>query len=134
MKGWVRDLEAPIRDWVRREREADVEEVGSDEEEIMFRGRGRGEEVREEKVRDTRSEESGIVMDSFGDVENASFKYVLLLPISGEIPRWAWARWECSWLTLRPGAGSHTPSRPTMACSLGPLFYRTQPARWYASL
>ncbi|KAK0391350.1 hypothetical protein NLU13_0851 [Sarocladium strictum] len=82
VKGWVRDLEAPIRDWVRREREADVEEVGSDEEEIMFRGRGRGEEVREEKVRDTRSEESGIVMDSFGDVENASFKRWLTHSIS----------------------------------------------------
>lgn len=73
----MRDLEGFICDWVRREREVGDEEVGSDEEEIVFKGRGRGgEDGVEEKRREWKGVESGMVLDLFGDVENVLFKYV----------------------------------------------------------
>jgi hypothetical protein len=77
VKGWLKDLETPIREWVRRERKGEEEDVGSDEEEIVFKGRDQtnGEELVDERKQ--KSSDSKMVLDSFGDVENASYKYAL---------------------------------------------------------
>jgi hypothetical protein len=128
VKGWVRDLEGPIRDWVRREREVGDEEVGSDEEEIVFKGRGRGgEDGVEEKRRERKGAESGMVLDSFGDVENASFKYVFPWPPQ-ELPPFSLNR-PCPELTSQPGAGLHIPYQPTTAFNPDRSSCRTQHAR-----
>lgn len=76
IKSWVRALEEPVRQFLHSLEAGD--EIGSDDEEIVFTGRGsRGggwkmahREVQEETV------DQGIVFDSFGDVENAAYKFV----------------------------------------------------------
>lgn len=62
---------------MRRERNGQEEDVGSDEEEIVFKGRGQtnGDELVDERKQ--RGNDSRMVLDSFGDVENASYKYAL---------------------------------------------------------
>lgn len=90
VKSWVRDLEGPIREWVRGERSRQEEQddgVESDEEEIVFVGRkgNSANDAREETRSDERREQrrddaAAMVLDSFGDVENASYKYVPTRP------------------------------------------------------
>ncbi|KAH8173424.1 uv-damaged dna-binding protein [Sarocladium implicatum] len=88
VKGWVKDLEGPIREWVRgeRSRQEDQEDgVESDEEEIVFVGRrGKGDaDAREEEKSQRRDDAAAaMVLDSFGDVENASYKRWLSHSIS----------------------------------------------------
>lgn len=80
VRGWVRVLEEPVRSFLKERSEASDAEGDSEDEEIVFVGRkgmtsaGKGwkkarREVGSEKVDD------GMVFDSLGDDESASFKY-----------------------------------------------------------
>lgn len=80
VKGWVRALEEPVRQYLQRQvEEEDREGVDSEDEEIVFVGRKKMEaqekgwkmarrEVEKETV------DQGMVFDSFGDDESAAFK------------------------------------------------------------
>lgn len=81
VKGWVRVLEEPVRNFLKERSEETDAEGDSEDEEIVFVGRkgmsaaGKGwkkarREVGSEKV------DTGMVFDSLGDDESASFKYV----------------------------------------------------------
>jgi hypothetical protein len=93
VKGWVRVLEEPIRRFLvdQRERveskasvEADLDDSAGDDEEIVFSGRtGAMQELKEKKDlwkkarrEGGKEKEVGMVFDSLGDDESASFKYV----------------------------------------------------------
>lgn len=85
VKSWVRALEDPVRQFIFDERErmggepAKDQELDSEDEEIVFAGRSavkqRTRLVRREA--DTGAVEEGMVFDSFGDDESASYKYVV---------------------------------------------------------
>lgn len=81
VKGWVRVLEEPVRNFLKERNEESDAEGDSSDEEIVFVGRkgmsaaGKGwkkarREVGSEEV------DTGMVFDSLGDDEGASFKYV----------------------------------------------------------
>ncbi|KAK1447374.1 hypothetical protein CMEL01_09213 [Colletotrichum melonis] len=87
VRGWVRVLEEPVRSFLKERSEASDAEGDSEDEEIVFVGRkgmasaGKGwkkarREVGSEKVDD------GMVFDSLGDDESASFKRWLTHSIS----------------------------------------------------
>ncbi len=101
VKDWVRTLEEPVRQFMRDqyalltgsktattfadEDNSSEEEMDSDEEEIVFAGRSDAmRELREKKDRWRLAQreivreaaDSGVVFDSFGEDESASFKYV----------------------------------------------------------
>lgn len=103
IRGWVRALEEPVRRFIHEQHaqmsgvtpaaaaadagkeENDKDELDSDEEEIVFAGRSDAmRELREKKARwrtahrqvSRETVDSGVVFDSFGDDESASFKYV----------------------------------------------------------
>ncbi|KAL0933483.1 uncharacterized protein CTRU02_212446 [Colletotrichum truncatum] len=87
IKGWVRVLEEPIRSFLKERSEESDAEGDSEDEEIVFVGRkgmtaaGKGwkkarREVGSEKV------DTGMVFDSLGDDESASFKRWLTHSIS----------------------------------------------------
>ncbi|KAF9872423.1 uv-damaged dna-binding protein [Colletotrichum karsti] len=87
VKGWVRVLEEPVRNFLKERSEESDAEGDSEDEEIVFVGRkgmsaaGKGwkkarREVGSEKV------DTGMVFDSLGDDESASFKRWLTHSIS----------------------------------------------------
>ncbi|GJD00592.1 Uv-damaged dna-binding protein [Colletotrichum higginsianum IMI 349063] len=87
VRGWVRVLEEPVRDFLRDRRDDSDAEGDSEDEEIVFVGRrgmaaaGKGwkkarREVGSEEV------DTGMVFDSLGDDESASFKRWLTHSIS----------------------------------------------------
>ena len=102
VKGWVRALEEPVRQFIHAHtmgaeqpaQEQEEDELDSDEEEIVFAGRldamrelrekkkaaGKWRAARREVPRETVDE--GVVFDSFGDDESASFKRWLTHSIS----------------------------------------------------
>ncbi|ODA77922.1 hypothetical protein RJ55_06525 [Drechmeria coniospora] len=105
IRGWVRALEEPVRQFIvgerkrrvdmetaRRNDDSAAEEMDSDDEEIVFVGRsGAMRELKEKKEamykmarREVEQEivDSGMVFDSFGDGENAAFKRWLAHSIS----------------------------------------------------
>jgi hypothetical protein len=101
VKDWVRTLEEPVRQFMRDQHalltgssastiavEDDSGEMDSDEEEIVFAGRSDAvRELREKRDRWRLAQremvrevaDSGVVFDSFGEDESASFKYVSFL-------------------------------------------------------
>lgn len=96
VKDWVRTIEEPVRQFMRDQHvlltgstiaseESDDDDADSEEEEIVFAGRtdamrelqekkNRWRKAHREKARD--QSDSGVVFDSFGDDDSASFKYV----------------------------------------------------------
>ncbi|GKT61786.1 UV-damaged DNA-binding protein [Colletotrichum tofieldiae] len=87
VRGWVRVLEEPVRNFLKERSEESDAEGDSEDEEIVFVGRkgmaaaGKGwkkarREVGSEKV------DTGMVFDSLGDDESASFKRWLTHSIS----------------------------------------------------
>ncbi|ATY63695.1 uv-damaged DNA-binding [Cordyceps militaris] len=96
VRGWVRALEEPVRQFVHAhmsgaESAEESEELDSDEEEIVFVGRSDALRALQEKKKKTttlraaRSEssgETGVVFDAFGDDESASYKRWLTHSIS----------------------------------------------------
>ncbi|TQS32970.1 hypothetical protein Golomagni_06699 [Golovinomyces magnicellulatus] len=83
VKSWVRALEEPVRQFIYDEKgspgdEIKDEELDSEDEEIVFVGRA----AAKHKTRMVRTDaengsaNSGMVFDSFGDDESASYKYV----------------------------------------------------------
>ncbi|POR38063.1 Uncharacterized protein TPAR_01744, partial [Tolypocladium paradoxum] len=101
VRGWLRALEEPVRRFLaadqdrRRHQQPDdgaAEDVGSDDEEIVFVGRsGAMQELRqkrEARCKTARREvqsatvDSGLVFDSFGDGDGAAYKRWLTHAIS----------------------------------------------------
>ena len=92
VKSWLRVLEEPVRQFlVERGGRAEAAEEESDssldseDEEIVFVGRNgsmtdaRGWKRARRETKDAEPQQ-GMVLDSLGDDESASFKYVLLPP------------------------------------------------------
>lgn len=84
VKSWVRALEEPVRQFIYDEKahtggqDVKDEELDSEDEEIVFAGRSAAKH-KTRMVRtdaDNGAQGSGMVFDSFGDDEGASFKYV----------------------------------------------------------
>lgn len=102
VKDWVRTIEEPVRQFMRDQHvlltgstiaseESDDDDADSEEEEIVFAGRtdamrelqekkNRWRKAHREKTRD--HSDSGVVFDSFGDDDSASFKRWLTHSIS----------------------------------------------------
>lgn len=91
VKSWLRVLEEPVRQFLVDRAVVEVEEsddgslLDSEDEEIVFVGRnGSMTDARgwKEAQRETKEEvlRQGMVLDSLGDDESASFKYVSGLP------------------------------------------------------
>lgn len=88
IRTWVRTLEDPVRDYVRSRAEKSQEDHGaealdSEDEEIVFVGRNAGAATRSgfrggwktaHREVDEETVDQGLVFDSFGDDEGASFR------------------------------------------------------------
>lgn len=111
VKGWMRDLEAPVRQFLvdhgeAREAQPEPEEPGSSEsdfsdDEVVFVGRksagGAGREGWKKAHREVhdRAIDRGMIFDSLEDEESGAFKYVLY---------WSRVVW------LQASSGLHEPS------------------------
>lgn len=97
VKGWVRALEEPVREFLGAAANNDVavedaeEEMDSEDEEIVFAGRsGAMRQLKEKKDRwrmahrevSKMTVDSGMVFDSFGDDDSAAYKRWLTHSIS----------------------------------------------------
>jgi hypothetical protein len=83
-KSLLQDLEEEIRkfvkEWERKERELEGEEMDSEDEEIVFVGRNGTMSDEQRKTVEEELEREKLVFDSLADDCGASFGYVVLLP------------------------------------------------------
>lgn len=93
VKSWLRVLEEPVRQFLVDRGAAEAEgsdssSLDSEDEEIVFVGRNgamtdaRGWKKARRETRDRRVVQQGMVLDSIGDGESASFQYVTQHPFT----------------------------------------------------